>query len=1320
MAKGKAGKQPLPQRDMEFSELENQSLLNSEPRAIEDEKRNAMFGAGLAAVAAICCLVAMILVWILYYRERTRTFLWDGISLIFIMLFGFICAAYCAMAMSAVKTGKPVSPPFTLFVFLFSCIAGVFLIAEAFWLIFYRRIHFAYLIGLRTEDDLWDHRMTSGSSFEDGWKSSRRMMWWVTLFILIAGICFLFVAYVARSVTWNRFELTRIALYAASFFAILAGFIVIYWCEEIFEYLDFSDIISKQLTTVLKYLAIAAIVVSFINAVVNFIKSKMGYFLMGIITIILVILLVCAVGLVWRGVRRNQHAQLDSNCQDTLYPLHENNLENVCIVGGKYLNPGESCSKEFTVVRWESDEKETRSLNPGCCEIARQHITKPFMYLGLWGMILTMCLAIALGCNFYLADTTEYLSNSGRKVTPADILGLAAIIILIACWILYFIFRKKNKLEGKPHIWKNSYNDPKAEAHPDYPFVPTKIVEDNEVKPTSAAASGAVPFQKTNAINPIFNAQASCGGNCVERVAVLALDDATISFDGNYGGAYANLGESKSSVNFFPECHLKDGNYFFVYGSNDQIKKTLDTLKVKGKARGATPDVLFYHDQVSSTDINNVGLKSGETTSNDGNVNDASKCGNGFTTSTVCKDTCKIRKTMAADFTKESVKGQLFYVENGVEKTDVPATVGITTEGVDGAVVTQFENGYFIVENVPRYENQDYFINLNIHDSDDTFLDKKLAVIVPKSDNAEQVSAGKIKLLTQEGSICRKGEACRTDRQHKKGKVLVNVHKVDGSGNALGLKGASVSLYDQQNGKESLVATEGTNEAGLAEFNDVPYGAYTAVANSNGLNSRAALVEHQDDISTTPPLLLSNINGNDSMLISAEMNDPSVDFDLNLLVQNKDGKSCTVSPQNKYCGYAVHDNDVSNGVGTENIKLNKLAAANYLSYVAPSPAYSSNCQAGTIVDEANAKYEGSWNWDTVKNSKILEYLPIKIRTLGKSLLSLSGIKTAFYPGSPVEFGSSDRTAKKVISRGGNILSTAQQYMIDTDQSARKTWENPDQSAPATNQRTSTTTTTTTTGNSTSTNNPESAPQPETAEKNTTTTSTTTTTTTTNNTTTNPEPAPQPETLQKNTTTTNTTTTTTTTNNTQNATSNDTSSAESVEKNTTTAPAATTTTTNGTEEMVEAPAQNNTTETNSTTTTNNTTTTTTNTTTANTTTDNNTTTGNNTTGDVIVINKTIVINDDHNHTTTNTTTTNSDGTQTTNSTTTVTPKRVLASSNSNYIVGSCFTGFGEVSKINMNKYTVDRPTLDECLNLLKSKKPAYTLEKLLEKIEDLKK
>lgn len=483
----------LKNRDIEYDELEfdRNDMLTGEPRYVEDEIRNSKVAMILGGIAGVLCLVAMILTWILYFRERTRTFLWHAIWLIFAFLFGFGLAAWGATSEPSVRVGRQPSANFTLAIFLGCLIFFVYLVAETLWLIFYKPIHYGYLVGLRGDNDLWNKRMISGSSFQDGWVADRRMMWWVTAFTLISGICFAFGAYATRSVVWNRFQLTRIGLFASIIGTAVAGFLVVYWAEECFEYESASFYsFDKDVTRVLKVLAIIAIVFAFLNGIVNFLKSKLGYFVLGLISVILIICLIASTGILWRNIRANQTAARTGDCTSNLSAIHEDSLKDICINGGKYLPTGSKCTKELYVNRWENGSTaEQRVLNPSCCQVGVSFFYLPYMQLAFWSVILILSLGISILFNFYLSDTSDYLSNAGRPLNIIDFLGIGLLVAVLLGWILYFIFRKANKLSTPPRGFAASYNDPEKNLSEGFNIVPRSVLR-NAVTPEVAQATG--------------------------------------------------------------------------------------------------------------------------------------------------------------------------------------------------------------------------------------------------------------------------------------------------------------------------------------------------------------------------------------------------------------------------------------------------------------------------------------------------------------------------------------------------------------------------------------------------------------------------------------------------------------------------------------------------------------------------------------------------------------------------------------------------------------------------------------------------------------
>jgi hypothetical protein len=1036
----------LRNRDLEYDDLERNELLTGEPRYVEDEVRNSTFSLILGGLGGVMCLTAMILCWILYWRERTRTFLWHSIWLIGAMLFGFICAAWGATSGTAVKTGRQPSSMFSLFVFLGGLLLAVYMFATSLWLIFYRPVHFSYLIGLRTNNDLWNHRMTSGSSFEEGWTSSRRMMWWVIFFSLASGVCFGFCAYAAKSIVWNRFQLTRIGLYAACLFMILSGFIVIYWAKEADLYTGLNtNSFSTNLVTTLKVLAIITIVAGFINAIINFTKIKLAYFISGILLILLFIILVSCTGSLWRELRYSQRDRLSNSCSDNLVPVHESQLENVCINGGKYLPVGATCNKEHLVSRWESGNgSELRFLNPGCCELGQTFLYRPYMYLAFWSTVMLLCVGIAIACNYYLADTSEYLSNANKPSGIIDYIGLALIVLMVIGWILYFIFAPAPVGFNSRGTYVRAYNDPQNNLITGFDLVPDSIVTNAN---PSIDTNGCQNYNSDTMVNPIFsNTDTTCSTDCIERVAILTRNS-KITPPTDFAGA--NLGSDTSRLNFFPGCTDSSKDYIFIYGTNSQIKSALNTMKICPTRLDQAPQIYFYHDQVPKNSIGNNGLRVGEDGYSQLTSSDAPNCGVAFSSAVpaTCNGKCTVSYSLPTTFDTGILKGSLFYVKNSLESTDIHPDAMVTATANNnpvGGTSTLVQGGIFTIDKIPRYADTEYYLTLQIRDSKNVFLPKNVDIRIPrKSTTTQEIPAGKIQLLTADGNICDVAKPdCIAAQKRLNGNIVIPVKDTSNPDRTVGLEGASIAINSGHTLNGQTYKTATTDSTGSVKADAIPYDAYTLVATKTGYLPAARRVDLQAPHLNVLPLFMRTTNSPDIMRVVADMNEQGADMDLKMNIRSDKGASCQVSPYNKYCAYASHLSDVAFGTGQEVIGMKRMAVAEYLSFISASPDYDRTCGNADTVAAAKAHYEG-WSWGQFKQSRPIELLNIVVTTVSNIISGQSqsgsnlgadirnAIMAVIPKNRPVENDDDAKKEKLILNRGGKTMSSSNAQKMST-------------------------------------------------------------------------------------------------------------------------------------------------------------------------------------------------------------------------------------------------------------------------------------------------
>lgn len=1049
-------------READFHELEQQELLTGEPRYPEDEARNAFLSTILGAVAAVVLLVACILTWILYYRDRTSTLLSYAIVVIFVILFAGACAAWGAGARTAILSKRQPASLFTLIVFLLSLAAMIYLLGMAMWLTFFQARHYDYLVGMYSMPGKADARMPSGWSFDDSWKQDKRMLYWITTFTVIAAICFAFIAYSAANVVWNKYQLMRYALYFILASMTLAGWLVIYWAEEAYHKRVLIDNEpATQFVKALKVMAIISLVVAFLNLIANVLKLKVGYFVMAICCLAIFVILVAIDAPLWRLLRKENKDEYydgsDRTCKVSMYNLHENQLNEECSYnGGKYLPPNQSCGKEFIVNRWEDGKSsDVRSLNPGCCLFAKHVFLSPFLHTAFWGLILMISAALAMVINFYLADTTEYLRNSNKTLGIGDYIGIAAVILLSVAFGLYFIIRSKR--EDDPIANKvsyiQSYLDPAKNPIDGYTRVPAGLLDKVNPKLASQPATGSIcfPYDTATLPTPAFQTTGSSCTNqdqCYIRMAI-AVGNGAILQVGDIGSATRASGDNRYT--FFPQCaNVIDNNgYVFFYGTQDQLKTVVNNLKICPKSVADTPTVYYYSDQVKMDDIRNNGLVTGDVSTNDASNQNSGLCGSGFT-STSCSTAanCKYTNTLNTQAYTRTLKGKFYYIKNGQKMYDVPNTVGFggtDNTGNVGSGPTLFNDGTFVIQNIPVYKSSPYRLRLVVSDSSGTFLSTYEDIVIdPKTARATEISAGEIRLDTKDGLVCQPfiNATCVASQVHQKGDI--NLIVFDGS-NAAAVKdvtriqGASVALYKGHVVDGTPILTAISDNNGAVLFKGIPYGPYTLIGSRDGFAPSATYTDLQaPSVNPKPLILLPNISDFD-FKVSADMMNPVADFDLILQMKTPEGKECEVNPYNKYCPYSYHVSDITTGPGTESIMIKQLSVATYNSFVKQSPAYDESCSANQfITSKAYHFQQQSLNWiGHYQGSEVVKILPGTILTsqVGGRIdndLSFTERVLRSIPVKPVVETKEEQALSKVVIRENNVaLAKAQQYSRNT-------------------------------------------------------------------------------------------------------------------------------------------------------------------------------------------------------------------------------------------------------------------------------------------------
>lgn len=461
---------------------------------------------------------------------------------------------------------------------------------------------------------------------------------------------------------------------------------------------------------------------------------------------------------------------------------------------------------------------------------------------------------------------------------------------------------------------------------------------------------------------------------CVIRAQVLSRNAEIIKGDLNG----AKEGGENTRLQFFPKCTNNGNSYFFVYGTEDQVQGALKNLKFKVIDMSKDfPDAFIVKDQVEKDKLNANGLLEGEEPETKFTNSDHDDCGKDLTKYKHKKETT-------------TIKGKLHYIDlkkdkNGnqdkTKKRDIHEGVMVKAYK-DGSLLKNgalTSEGVFVISDIPVNKNSDYPVTIQITDTSNIFEDETVDVVIVSNADAtsdKEISAGDIRLVTPDGTVCPKDDnACISDQAVQTGTIEVNLKN---SNTGAPVEGVEVSLIKGRSVNGSVVKTAKSDSNGVAKFEDVDYNSYTALVKDSNYEKAASKVALQEPTAKTS-VSLNPINSENDLSLSMNTGDSGADMDFKLYIQNPSGHECEVSPLNKYCAYAQHFKDnTPETPGNEIINIKDFAVAKYKSVVEPAPAYSSTCPQADLANSAEYKHTAYWwDWNRFKETMPLTKIPFE-------------------------------------------------------------------------------------------------------------------------------------------------------------------------------------------------------------------------------------------------------------------------------------------------------------------------------------------------------
>lgn len=878
-----------------------------------------------------------------------------------------------------------------------------YFLASGVYIYMFRPFHYSDLSTQKCGDGKqWNETFSQETTFEEGWGTDRRVLWWAAFFSLVLAVVFLIVAISLWLLTKFPVQVARIVLGAAC----LAGFILacfgityLIQARNLFgNSLALKDFNFSYLTTLIVLFAIGGVLL-FLNAIWNLFKKRSGHFIFGTVLIVFVFIFVCFLGLMLRSFRATQFDNLqkasNGTCRDLISNYNSSCFSNLC--GSKYLAAGATCSKDFMAVQWENNNKEGY-INPCCCNAFASALLCPLYYAGIMGLLFLAAVIVAIAANYYLSDTSEYLEFSDKGFGIYELLFVIGIILAVIGFGFYWGFGLQGALDSQtcaqnvnnPVIHRDSFGNIESYSDPNFQSVNLNKVYKGNV-PQSAYLQGAirntdpaVPITLTstpvalhtaNNVATLNGNESACalGANCGWRLGVLATNGKILSSAGS------NLVGTPNGRSIYFNDENSNSDFLLLKGSQADVNAALSELKVNAIDITKPTKLWVNGEQLDLSSLSSQGLKTGEApagvallpngsvfnggllyTEKDLGSNSACFASNTCQSNLTCGDpagslaTCKL--------------GYTFHSSNGFIDVEAPLIVkdvngndiqysgnGLTSNSYFVHQATQYSilnpkiDSGLLTFQIPKPVSGAANAVINLNDNANQYLPFSKYFIIP-ADSSSPFRFEPINLITKSGKGC-VGAAdvasCWANQSVQFGTVQVRAFDPE---KGAAIAGVPVKLMSGLDGIRALTSNT-TDSNGVATFNNVAFDYYTAQfdGSTNYLPSRAILSVQDKN----PQLFNLNLRQRSSAntILQQYVSNNNVDQDFNLNIVNNKGYGCDVTPYTKYCGYASHLNDVANNQqGFENIQIHNFTVANYLGYLQTNPASAATCGASDLVN----------------------------------------------------------------------------------------------------------------------------------------------------------------------------------------------------------------------------------------------------------------------------------------------------------------------------------------------------------------------------------
>lgn len=973
----------------------------------------AKFGLIGGAIAAVACLVMIGLMGAIYHRDKYSVPLSHLIMVIIGLLVAGLAAGVCAMTAGAMARRGNVNHMLIGVGLILALTFFVYFLASGVYMFMYRPFHHSHMIDNFNNKTRWNKLFKATWTFEKGWGTDRRILWWNTFFCIIAAIGFLIASICLWLLSQFPVQSARMALGAACFGgAILGCFAIDYlWTarDRVSNY-AMRDLDHNMLDTLLILIAVG-VGLLFLNAILNLLKKRIGHFILGILLIFFLFVFVSILGLVLRDLRQRQFKNTNDNskCATILDSLHQDDIKAGC--ASKYITG--TCSKEFIASRWESDGS-AAFLNPACCLGVNSWLLWPLYISGCLCLLMVGAILVAIAFNLYLSDPSEYLDFADKKFGLFELVFLVLIILLLIAFGFYFGFRKnkpgprENKFN--PEVVRSKYLQ-KITGYTDNEFDPVDLervykgkVPVNAFSSTGGSsevdigtdADARATMRTKNSVLTLATDPALCPQDvpCGFRIGILAVNGRLI----NAPKDSRIVGSSEARPLFFDDSNINN-DFILLFGSASALNQAIAQIGITPNDISKDSRLVFKSEQLNLNSLDSLGLKNGEKTSpivlsaNSNSFNDyTTYIVKGYQNDLTCyyNNECVSDLKCIENGEAQCKRAFVFYPSNGEIEVVVPLRVfNSAGKKINYADHSLRSSSYYnhngnkiylhnvtLVDSalrirVPNPTTSATKLHLNLYDKDNKYLPTSRIYEIPVRSPAVY-NADEIQLITKNGKGCvgdKDEDACFASAILQYTNIEAAVKDIETN---QPLKNIQLKLYAGEDSNKYL-SKQNTSENGYATFANVAYDYYTVKFDGDDtyLPARASF-KLQSEINGDVTLLLNRKDSTTATLDEYISNDDQ-DKDFALSIVSHNGKSCKVDSLTKYCAYAAYISDVQkNNAGYEKIRIDRFTVSHYLAYLKDAPTYSGTCSAPlTSQTPYYSKSETtlrslSYDWSTVR------------------------------------------------------------------------------------------------------------------------------------------------------------------------------------------------------------------------------------------------------------------------------------------------------------------------------------------------------------------